>query len=130
VTGGPASHWGVSESLANQRVTGWSANHWRASESLVGKRVTIWKGIHQRLAYADDVNIVGENVYTIQKNRKALLDTNKVVGLQVNPEKTKYMLMSQYHQAGQKHSIKVVHSYLEDVAKFKHLGTMKQIKIA
>jgi hypothetical protein len=42
------------------------------------------------LAYADDVNIVGENIDTIKKT-EALLDTSKAVGLEVNPEKTKYM---------------------------------------
>jgi hypothetical protein len=44
------------------------------------------------LAYADDVNRVGENIDTIQK--KALLDASKEVGLEVNPEKSKYMLVS------------------------------------
>jgi hypothetical protein len=49
---------------------------------------------HQLLAYADDVNIVGEIIDTIQKKTKALLDASKEVGLEVNPEKTKYMLVS------------------------------------
>jgi hypothetical protein len=40
------------------------------------------------LAYADDVNIVGENIDTMQRNTKALLDASKEVGLEVNPEKT------------------------------------------
>jgi hypothetical protein len=40
------------------------------------------------LAYADDVNTVGENIDTIQKTQKALLDASKEVGLEVNPEKT------------------------------------------
>jgi sorting nexin-29 len=51
-------------------------------------------GTHQLLAYADDVNIVGENIDTVKKNTEALLDVSKDVGLEVNPEKTKYMLMS------------------------------------
>jgi hypothetical protein len=51
----------------------------------------ILNGTHQLLAYADDVNIVGENIDTIQKNTKALFDVSKEVGLEVNPEKTKYM---------------------------------------
>jgi hypothetical protein len=51
-------------------------------------------GTYQLLAYADDVNILGENIDTIQKNTAALLDARKGVGLEVNSENTKYMLMT------------------------------------
>jgi hypothetical protein len=47
-------------------------------------------GTHQLLAYVDDVNIVGENIDTIQRNTKAQLDASKEVGLEVDPEKAKY----------------------------------------
>jgi hypothetical protein len=63
--------------------------------------------VHQLLAYADDVNIVGENFDTIQRNTKALIDASKEVGLEVNPEKTKYMLVSRCENAGQRQSIKI-----------------------
>jgi hypothetical protein len=42
----------------------------------------------------------------------------------VNPEKTKYMLMSRIQKIGQKHSIKKVNRSFEDVVKFKYLGTI------
>jgi hypothetical protein len=62
-------------------------------------------GTHQLLAYADNVDMVGENIDTIKKNTEALLDTNKEVGLAVNLEKTEYMLMSRSQEIGQKRSI-------------------------
>jgi hypothetical protein len=83
----------------------------------------ILSGTHQLLAYADDVNIVGENIDTIQKNTKALLDASNEVGLEVNPEKTKYMLVSRCQKAGQRQSIKIGNRSFGSVTKFKYLGT-------
>jgi hypothetical protein len=44
---------------------------------------------------------LGENIDTIQKNTEALSDAGKEVGLEVNSEKTKYILMSR-KMAGQR----------------------------
>jgi glycerol-3-phosphate O-acyltransferase len=71
------------------------------------------------LAYADDVNIVGENIDTIQRNTNALLDASK----EVDPEKTKYMLVSRCQKAGKRQSIKTGNRSFESVAKFKYLET-------
>jgi hypothetical protein len=69
-----------------------------------------WEGLKlngtlQILACVDDGNVVGENIDTI-KNTKALLDTSKEVGLEVNPEKTKCMLTSRFQKAGRKRNMK------------------------
>jgi retron-type reverse transcriptase len=55
-------------------------------------------GTHQLMAYAYNVNIVGENIDTIQKNTEALLHAGKEVGLEVNSEKTKYTMISRKKQ--------------------------------
>jgi cell division protein YceG involved in septum cleavage len=78
----------------------------------------VLNGTYQLLAYADDVNIVGENIDTIQKDTKALSDASKEVGLEVNPEKTKYILVSRCQKAGQRQSIKIANRSFEDVAEF------------
>jgi hypothetical protein len=49
-------------------------------------------GTHQLLAYADDVNLLGDNKDTIKKNTEILIDSSKEVGLEINVDKTKYML--------------------------------------
>jgi hypothetical protein len=59
---------------------------------------------------------------TIKKNTEAL-NVSKEVGLEVNPEKTKYMLTSCSQKIGQKHSKKTANRSFEYVAKFKYLGT-------
>jgi hypothetical protein len=72
------------------------------------------------LAHADDVSKVEDNVDTIQKNTKTLLDTINKAGMEENPEKTKYILMSYYQTAGQNNDIKKAYRSFEDVAKFQY----------
>jgi hypothetical protein len=48
-------------------------------------------GAHRLLVYADDVNLLGDDIETIKKNTRTLIDAGKEVGLEVNTEKTKYM---------------------------------------
>jgi hypothetical protein len=58
------------------------------------------------LAYADDVNLLGSNIDTIKKNTETFIDASKEVGLEINTEKTKYMLLSHYWNISQYRCIK------------------------
>ncbi len=42
--------------------------------------------------YANDINILGGNVFNKEKNTKALVVSSKEVGLEVNYDKTKYIV--------------------------------------
>jgi hypothetical protein len=48
---------------------------------------------------------------------------SKEVGIEVNQEKTKYMLMSRSQKVVQKHSIKISNRSFEGEARLKYLGT-------
>ena len=65
---------------------------------------------------------MGESIHTIKENTEALVVASKEIGLEVNSDKTKYMVMSQDQNAGQSHSIKI-DSAFERVEEFKYLGT-------
>jgi hypothetical protein len=76
-------------------------------------------GTYQLLVYADDVNLLGDNVDTIKKETGNLIDVNKEVGLEVNAEKTKHILMSCHQNAEQNHEVKTANRSYENVAQFK-----------
>jgi hypothetical protein len=43
-------------------------------------------GAHKLLVYADDINILGGSVHTVNKNTEALVVATKQNGLEVNAE--------------------------------------------
>ena len=57
-------------------------------------------GTHQLLVYADVVNILGGSMHTVKENAEALIAASKEIGLEVNADKTKYMVMSGDQNAG------------------------------
>jgi hypothetical protein len=71
---------------------------------------------HQLLVYADDVNLLGDNRDTIQKNIQTVIDASNEVGLEVNTEKTEYMLLSRDQNAGSNYNIKLANRSFENAA--------------
>jgi hypothetical protein len=65
-------------------------------------------GTHLLLVYADDMNLLGDNIDTINKNTPTLIDPSKEDDLEVNAEKTKYtrISLSCQQKAGQNHAQK------------------------
>ena len=78
---------------------------------------------HQLLAYADDVNVLGGSIHTLKENAEALVAATREIGLEVNADKTKYMVMSRDQNAGRIHSVWIDNSTFEGVEDFKYLGT-------
>ena len=61
---------------------------------------------HQALAYADDVNLIGDDIRTIARNADVLLNACKDIGLTVNTGKTKYMELGRHRGMIAKEHIK------------------------
>jgi len=67
--------------------------------------------------------LLGISVHTTKKNTEALVVANKEIGLEVNADKTQYMVMSGDQNAGRSHNIKIDSSSFERVEHFRYLGT-------
>ena len=85
-------------------------------------------GTHQLLVYADDVNILGGSVHTMQKNAKTLVVACRAIGLEVNADTTKYVVTFRDQNAGQSHSIKIDKNSFEMKEEFKYWEEPYDIK--
>jgi hypothetical protein len=94
----------------------------KVQENQVGLKLN---GTHQLLAYADDVNLLEDNIDTTRtkKNTETLIDASKEIGLEISVEKTKYMLLSCQQNVGQNRDMKIANRSFENVSQFKYLGT-------
>jgi hypothetical protein len=82
----------------------------KVQENEVGLKLN---GTHHLLAHADDVNLMGDRIDT----------SHKEVGLEINIEKTKCMLLTRHQNADQNHDIEIANRTFQNVAQFKYFGT-------
>jgi signal recognition particle GTPase len=58
------------------------------------------------------------------KHKESLVVTSKEIGLEVNSETTKYMVMSRDKNSRRNHNMKIDNKFSERVEQFKHFGTV------
>jgi hypothetical protein len=56
-------------------------------------------------------------------NTETLSQASRDIGLEINAEKTNYIIMSRHPYSGQNQNIRTANESFENVAKFKYLGT-------
>ena len=91
----------------------------RVQENRIGLELN---GKHQLLVYADDVNMLWENLQTVRKNAEIFIKASKDIGWEVNSENTKYMTTSRHQNVKQNLNIVIGNLSFENEEKFRYLG--------
>ena len=94
------------------------------SRIILYKIIRSCHGTHQVLAYADDVNLIGDDIREIERNADVLLNACKDIGLAVNTGKTKYMGIGRHRGVIANAYIKIDSNSYEKVETFKYLGSL------
>ena len=67
-------------------------------------------------------------MHTVKQNTKASIVVSKEIGLEINTDKSKYMVMSRDQNAGPNHSMKIDNNSFEKVEEFKFWNNFNKSK--
>ena len=76
-------------------------------------------GTHRLLVYANDSNKLGGSIHAVKEKAEALIVASKENGLEVNVDKTNYVVCSRDHNAGQSQIVKTDNNSFEMVEVFR-----------
>jgi hypothetical protein len=75
-----------------------------------------------------EINLMGDNINAIKQNTETLLGASRDVGLEINVEETRDMIISHHQNSGQNQNIRTGNESFGNMAKLKYLG-MTQIRM-
>ena len=81
-------------------------------------------GIHKLLVYADDIVLLGDSKEIIKDNMHILRSNTRKLGLEVNVNKTKYMVTHRKASWNANGQLITNEGNFDEVAKFKYLGAL------
>ena len=87
---------------------------------LLSINIFVWQNV---LYFPNDLRILGGGIHTIKENTEALVVASKEIGIEVNADNTKYMVMSRDQNAGRSQNMETTHSSFETAEQFKYMGT-------
>jgi hypothetical protein len=82
-----------------------------------------WNETHLILVYADDVNLLGKSMKTVQRKYRKYIDSSNEICLEMNAKKITYTFLSRDQNAGQHHNLTTGNKLFENVVKVEDLGT-------
>jgi len=79
-------------------------------------------GLNQLFVSADDVDLIGDDIDAPKSNTDVLVEACDEIGLQVNKDKTKYMITSRNTRNEGNKNIRIRYEVIEKVNTFEYLG--------
>ena len=114
--GGEGPHWTVVPMKKKKNAD--------REEAMIYTFVFLSSQQHQIFTYADDVNLIGDDIRTIERNADVSLNACKDIGLAVDIGKTKYMEVGRHQGMIANEHIRLGSIFYTKVITFKYLVSL------